>query len=214
MKGNIIKSVSLILLSVLLLSSCGNSPKSEKLEEITESKEQYYEAENDNEAKSVADDVVESGKNYAIYFDGKDYYSLKLFDANGDLADTRLFYWNPPKICEHDDGIIEFTENLGTGTVAHRFFDPDTGCTSEMYFGVAAYRGGLVCRYSFADNLVVVGNVFDKDMFYREYDLGTAPHPVSQTSIISAEFDADSKLNITYKAENGEEKSVTVDLMK
>ena len=97
--------------------------------------------------------------------------------------------------------VIGISIQAGTGLITNyaTYFDLENGRVSETFYYVLTAKGDyVVCGdYNDGEPIIIVQNIFDKELYYKEYKLENVS-PVASDFALDASFDTDGNINITY----------------
>ena len=146
-------------------------------------------------------EVVDSSRYYCIYRENTTSMRYEIYNSNGavvlsDITDK------PLKIEMLDMNIVDISVGMGTGLAKHKYYSVDKNLFSEEFLYVLSNSNELVAyidvpkEQPFENRKLVVQNIFDKDVFYREYQINFSR---VDTPVIEAVFSEDgSSLHLTY----------------
>lgn len=113
------------------------------------------------------------------------------------------------------DDIVDIRIGMGTGVAVHKYYDAARNIFSQEYCYVLTAKEDLVAfidvpeKEPFKNRKVVVRNIFDKCLFYKEYYLDFSN---VDTPVIDAEFSNDStSLRLTFLS--GEAQTETFEIL-
>jgi hypothetical protein len=164
---------------IALLSWVLNGARAQSPEEILVSKET---GETLTPEECVIDDVEES---YALIktANGWCHYIFNSEKKIVRIANTTT----KPTFWEIDNSLLSIRIDVGGGNTQFQLYDPKDDKFSEVFdYGLYAGEGKVVHLGGDIDNrFIVVRNIFDKNVFYREYSLDFAKvdAPVSHASL-------------------------------
>ena len=146
-------------------------------------------------------EVIDSGEYYRNYNTYLTHIRYDIYDKNGNvvLSDETD---RPLRINMLCDDIVDIRIGMGTGVAVHKYYDAAKDIFSQEYCYVLTAKEDLVAyidvseKEPFENRKVVVRNIFDKSLFYKEYYLDFSN---VDTPVIDAEFSSDSaSLRLTY----------------
>lgn len=164
--------------------------------------------------------LIASGRHYCIYrnsnanSEGITKICYNIYDSNGKSV---LFEETarPLNITETEDGIINIKIGMGTGISIHKYYSVEKNLFSREFSYVVATENETVAYISipeggsFKDRKLVVQNIFDKELFYKEFQLDFS---AVDTPVLNAEFTENGKnLHIAYL--KGKENIQTEDIL-
>lgn len=161
-------------------------------------------------------EILASGKYYCVYKEILTTVRYEIYNAKGDTV-LRETTDRPLRIEMRGDHIVDIAIGMGTGLAVHKYYDANNDVFSEEYSYVACSSEDLVAYIgvpegaSSQDSKLVVQNIFDKSLFYKEFELEFG-FRVIDFPIRDAEFSKDgTSLRVTYLPGEGET-PVTADL--
>lgn len=161
---------------------------------------------------------IDRTKYYCIHYGSSGWETFYIYDAEGNLVLTEspnrpLIYYMV------NDDIVYIGIGWGTGIRETRYYSAKRNLVSESFYYVVAESNELVAYMEDVptgtkDGTIIVQNAFDREAFYKEYQVdypGDEPyhHPVTE-----AVFSEDaSTLTVTYESnENGEIKTKVLEV--
>lgn len=146
-------------------------------------------------------DIIDSGKYYRIYKMDITNVCYNIYDSNGKIVLSEITD-RPLSINMLSQDIVDIETGMGSGIATHKYYEPYRNVFSKEFSYVLANSGKLVAyidvptEHPFENRMVVVQNIFDSDVFYKEYQLDFAD---IDTPVVEAEFSNDGKtLKLTY----------------
>lgn len=148
-------------------------------------------------------EIIDSGKYYRIYSYKKSitkvYYNI--YNSKGEIVLSETT--DRPLIIEMlNNDIVDIKIDMGTGITIHRYYDVEENVFSQDFQYVLSNFNELVAYIDvqkenpFENRKVIVQNIFDRDSFYKEFQLDFSN---IDTPVIDASFSNDgSSLNIVY----------------
>ena len=209
------KKLAALLLSaatLLTLCACNVAPEFEEETTVDTSLDVTLPAESEEITLPQEESEPAPQKYYEIEHLGLARARYHIYNDNGDLVLTEETD-RPLQITAIDRYILEIRIGMGTGISVCRYYDALNDRFSKEYTYVAAATLNFVAYLegtSLADRKLVVSDLFDEKVFYKEYSLDFSPN--CHTPIQSAEFIAgDCELRLSYLA-GAEEQSLDVTL--
>lgn len=145
--------------------------------------------------------IIDSGKYYSISKNDITQITYKIYNSRGDTVFSETTD-RPLRINMLTDYIVDIAKGMGTGITVHKYYDAENNLFSEDFSYVIAGSGELIAyidvpnEQPFENRKVIVRNIFDKNLFYNEYQVDFSD---IDTPVIQAEFSEDGKsLMITY----------------
>ena len=207
------KKLAALLLSattLLTLCACNVAPEFEEETTVDTSLDVTLPAESEEITLPQEESEPAPQKYYEIEHLGLARARYHIYNDNGDLILTEETD-RPLQITAIDRYILEIRIGMGTGISVCRYYDALNDRFSKEYTYVAAATQNFVAYLegtSLADRKLVVSDLFDEKVFYKEYSLDFSPN--CHTPIQSAEFIAgDCELHLSYLA-GAEEQSLDV----
>ncbi|MCT4597055.1 MAG: hypothetical protein N4A50_04155 [Vallitalea sp.] len=135
-------------------------------------------------------------KNYYTILKNQDNcFTIILYNTNKNI----VFSENLPKepsVIELDKNLIQIKISLGSPLNYSYFFNPVTSNISSAYENIVLVDKNKVIF--FKDNKLIISDIFNQKLFYKEIILDFAPTSVPSCSIIEARFIDDNKIEIEY----------------
>ncbi len=134
--------------------------------------------------------ILDSGKYYRVYKTGCAEVGYEIFDKNGKTVLSNSTD-RPLKINAVAADIVDISEGFGTGIVTHKYYNAAKNTFSKEFSYVVANQGETAAFIDIDKNeplknrKLVVCNVFDSDLFYKEFCLDFS---AVDTPIIKANF--------------------------
>ena len=155
-------------------------------------------------------EIVDSGKYYCIYQEYITRVSYEIYDSQGKVVLSETTD-RPLKINMVNDDTLDISIGFGTGIVSHQYYSVDKNVFSQEFLYVLSNSDELVAYIDipeekpFENRKVVVQNIFDKNIFYKDFQLEFSH---VDTPVIDATFSKDgTALQLTYLS--GEERTQT-----
>lgn len=153
-------------------------------------------------------EIIESGEFYRIYKEDGTRVSYVICNSKGEvvLSETTT---KPVVIDMISSDIVDIGIGMGTGLTIHRYYSAGRDLISEEFSYVLSNINELVAyidvpkEKTFENRKIIVRNVFDKDLLYKEFQLDFSS---VDTPVIQARFLNDGALlQVTYLS--GEEQT-------
>ena len=100
--------------------------------------------------------------------DERNYYEYTIKDKKGNTVEHNCVERMPPTISYISSNIIELRLHGGTYADLCRYYDIDNDILSESFWNPILTENGKIVYYT-EDKLLVVQNIFSKDIFYKAY---------------------------------------------
>lgn len=119
-----------------------------------------------------------------------------IYDAKGNAVLTEQTD-RPLEISMLGEKVVDICIGMGTGLSVHKYYNVEENCFSQEYTYVAAATENLVAYIdgsSLADRKLVVRNIFDAELFYREFVLDfseTMTNPLIEARFTNDEIGLD-----------------------
>lgn len=167
--------------------------------------------------KSKQMEIIDSGKYYCIYKSNSTQVSYNIYDIGGKVILSEKTD-RPIKINMINDNIVDIEIGMGSGVAVHKYYGVEQNLFSQDFSFVLSNQNELVAYMEvskespFENRKVIVRNIFDKNLFYKEFQLDFSK---VDTPIIEAKFLKDgSTLKLTYlSGEDRTQSTTTLDLM-
>ena len=145
--------------------------------------------------------LIDSGRYYRIYQEDITNVNYDILNANGEVVLSETTD-RPLIIKMINDDIIDISIGMGSGITTHKYYSVRHNLFSETFSYVFATSNELIAYIEIPKEQplngrkVVVRNAFDKEEFFKEFQLDFSD---VDTPVIQASFsDDDSVLQITY----------------
>lgn len=145
--------------------------------------------------------VIDSGKYYRIYKTNITEVNYDIYNSKGEVILSQTTD-RPLEIDMINDEIIDISIGMGTGLVIHKYYSVKQELFSEEFSYVVANLNDLVAYIGFSqeggfeNRRVIVQNIFDKNLFFEEYQLNFSNVDIP---VIQATFSEDgSALQLIY----------------
>jgi len=168
-----------------------------------------------NDSKQL--EIIDSGTYYRIYHEVLTQVRYEIYNREGEvvLSDKTS---RPLRINMINDDIIEIRIGAGSGVILRQYYSVSKNVFSQVFQNVFSNSDELIAyitipkRKTMESRIVVVQNIFDKSLFYKEFQLELSN--VIGSPITKAEFSKDgTSLQVTYlSGEDQTQVSTTLDL--
>ena len=145
--------------------------------------------------------IIDSGKYYRIYKENDNQVRYEIYNPEGKIALSKKTD-RPIEINMISDDTIDIGIGMGTGITIHKYYNANENIFSGEFTNVLTNSDKLIAYIDvsketpFENRKVVVQNIFDKNMFYKEFKLNFSN---VDTPVIEAEFSKDgASLLLTY----------------
>lgn len=147
-------------------------------------------------------EIISDEKYYKIIKDENFEFTYFLYDYKKKIVEKQTVKDNPLNIELLNDNVVDVSIGKGTGLSEHYYYSVDRDSFSKNYLYVIAYSNEKIAyidvpnENAFENRHLVVRNVFDKSLYYQEYNMDFSK---VDTPVISAAFiNNDTQLQITY----------------
>ena len=155
-----------------------------------------------------------SGKYYRIYKENNNQVRYEIYNPEGKIALSEKTD-RPIEINTIGGDIIDIGIGMGTGITIHKYYNANENTFSEEFTNVLTNSDKLIAYIEVSkenpleNRKVVVQNIFDKSLFYKEFKLNFSN---VDTPVIEAEFSKDgASLLLTYLS--GEKQTQTSEIL-
>lgn len=145
--------------------------------------------------------IIDFGKYYRIYKENDNQVRYEIYGLDGKIALSGKTD-RPIGINTIGGDIIDIGIGMGSGITIHKYYNANENTFSEEFTNVLTNSDKLIAYIEvsketpFENRKVVVQNIFDKNMFYKEFKLNFSN---VDTPVIEAEFSKDGAcLLLTY----------------
>lgn len=169
-----------------------------------------------NEPEQI--EIIDSGTYYRIYKGNINQVCYDIYNSDGEIVLSEKTD-RPLEINMINDDIIDIKIGMGTGITIHKYYSVGENIFSQQFSYVLSNSDQLIAYIDvpkekpLENRKVIVQNIFDKSLFYKEFQLDFSN---VDTPIIEADFSKDgASLQLTYLS--GEEQtqiSTTFDLIQ
>lgn len=163
-------------------------------------------------------EIIDSGTYYRIYKGNINQVCYDIYNTEGEIVLSEKTD-RPLKINMINDDIIDIEIGMGTGITIHKYYGVGENIFSQEFQYVLSNLDKLIAYIDvqtekpFENRKVIVQNIFDKRLFYKEFQLDFSN---VDTPVTEALFSKDgTSLQLTYLS--GEEQTqiaVTLDLIQ
>ena len=121
-------------------------------------------------------EIIDSGKYYRVYKSNITQVCYEIYDTNGKIASSEETD-RPLRINMLNDNIIDIEIGIGTGSTIHKYYDVEKNLFSKDFSYVLTAQNELVAYIDvpkekpFENRKVIVQNIFDKNLFCKEFQL-------------------------------------------
>lgn len=165
------------------------------------------------DSKSEHREIIDSGKYYSIYKGNITQVCYDIYNAKGEIVLSEATD-RPLRISMLNDTIVDIRIGIGTGTIIHKYYSVEENIFSQEFQYVLSNSDKLVAyidvpkENAFENRKVIVQNIFDKDLFYKEFQLDLSK---IDTPVIDAIFLNDgTSLQLTYLSGKEQTQVITV----
>ena len=197
-KGENMKKYMFLLVCflVVFMSAC----ESDKSNEAGGEKEKaaFQDVIETNLKQDPSRNIIAQSKFYSIYREGTSSV-YNIYDSMGNVVLTEMTD-RPLRITMTDEYVVDIAKGMGTGITLHQYYDAENDIFSEEFCYVAAVSENLIAYidapYGFEGRKLVVRNIFDENVFLKEFYLDFSR---TDTPIVDASFlEGNTFLHITY----------------
>lgn len=158
--------------------------------------------------------IIDSGKYYRIYKENDNQVRYEIYNPEGKIALSEKTD-RPIEINMISDDTIDIGIDMGTGITIHKYYNANENIFSGEFTNVLTNSDKLIAYIDVSkenpleNRKIVVQNIFDKNMFYKEFKLNFSN---VDTPVIEAKFSKDgASLLLTYLS--GEEQTQTSEIL-
>ena len=169
-----------------------------------------------NEPEQI--EIIDSGTYYRIYKGNINQVCYDIYNSDGEIVLSEKTD-RPLEINMINDDIIDIKIGMGTGITIHKYYSVGENIFSQQFSYVLSNSDQLIAYIDvpkekpLENRKVIVQNIFDKSLFYKEFQLDFSN---VDTPVIESDFSKDgASLQLTYLS--GEEQtqiSTTFDLIQ
>lgn len=211
------KKVSAITTFALVLISIMFTGCNSKSEEIKASRQPSLNSESENtKTEKIEKKLYEQGDFYKIFEieqENETSYEYCIYDKENKLLDTGTTINRPSKIFSLGNNIIKNFQSAGTGVYRSRYYDIANKKMSHWFSSDIAETTEKVAYldYTVGTTKVFVQDIFDENATIDEYPIT----PLEAYEIITdAKFSKDELIIIYDNYENGDSKTIIINLKK
>ena len=165
-----------------------------------------------NESEQI--EIIDSGTYYRIYKGSIDQVCYDVYNSDGEIVLSEKTD-RPLAINMINDDIIDIEIGMGTGITIHKYYDVGANIFSQDFSYVFSGFDELITYIDvpkekpLENRKVIVQNIFDKSLFYKEFQLDFSK---VDTPVVEARFSKDGAyLQIVYLS--GEEQRQTSEML-
>lgn len=120
--------------------------------------------------------IIDSGKYYRIYKENNNQVRYEIYNPEGKIALSEKTD-RPIEINTIGGDIIDIGIGMGTGITIHKYYNANENTFSEEFTNVLTNSDKLIAYIEVSkenpleNRKVVVQNIFDKSLFYKEFKL-------------------------------------------
>ena len=120
--------------------------------------------------------IIDSGKYYRIYKENYNQVRYEIYNPEGKIALSEKTD-RPIEINMISDDTIDIGIDMGTGITIHKYYNANENIFSGEFTNVLTNSDKFIAYFDvfkenpFENRKVVVQNIFDKNMFYKEFKL-------------------------------------------
>lgn len=139
-------------------------------------------------------------------------YTIILYDKNKEIVHQEKVT-KEPYINLEDENVIRVTNSLGSPLNYTYFYDVMSSQISPIYENALLIENDKIIFMK--DNVLIVSNISNKDLYYKEIKRDFSQTAVPSSAIVSIKFVEPTKLELNYlEGKDFTEKSETIDLSK
>lgn len=181
----------------------------------------FHNDSNDNEFNKSSTDqseykeIIDSHKYYCIYRLNTNEVFYNIYNSSGEVVLSEKTD-KPLTIDMLNTDIVDISIVMGTGLTIHRYYSVEKNLFSEEFLYILSNSNELVAYIDvpkvqpFENRKVVIQNVFEKDIFYKEYQLDFSN---IDTPVIQAIF-SDDGTSLQIKYLSGEKQTEVTQILK
>ena len=190
------KKLFCLLLIIVIIALCGCSE--------TKINEENTEAVSQTETSSYVNEIIDENDYYTVVYNGDFTYSYEIRDKSGNILLSDNSEKEEPHINMMDENTVKLWIQRGTGitTAFTTYCNITNGSISKSFNAVYDEYDGKTAYYEYRDSkyYIVVRDIFDKDAFYKEFEIDDDIYVVAD-AVVSADFSQDGKkLTVIYLA--------------
>lgn len=145
--------------------------------------------------------IIDSCEYYRIYKINTTQVYYEIYNSNGDIALSETTD-KPLTIDMINNDVVDIGIGMGTGLTTHKYYSIKQNLFSQEFLYVLSNSNELIAyidvpkHKSFENRKVIVQNIFDKELYHKEFQLDFSD---VDTPVIQGSFSEDEKsLQITY----------------
>lgn len=153
----------------------------------------------DNELEQL--EIIDSGTYYRIYKGNINQVCYDIYNSKGEIVLSQTTD-RPLEINMISDDIIDIKVGMGSGIAIHKYYSICENVFSQEFSYVLSSSDKLIAyihvpkERPFENRKVIVQNIFDKNLFYKEFQLDFSH---VDTPVVEAVFSKDgASLQLTY----------------
>ena len=147
---------------------------------------------------------------YKVIYNADKSYTIILYDKNKNVVHKETVF-KEPYIGLEDENIIKIVNSVGSSANYTYFYDVASSKISPVYENAILIQKDKIVFMK--NDVLIVSNIFNKSLFYKEIKRNFSPTAVPSSAIISAKFINSNKLQIDYyTGKNFTEKLETINL--
>ena len=158
-------------------------------------------------------EIIDSGTYYRIYKGSMNQVCYNIYNSKGGVVLSQKT--DRPLKINMINNIVDIEIGMGTGIATHKYYSVDKNIFSQEFSYVLSNFEQLVAYINVPDERplenrkIVVQNIFDKRLFYKEFQLDFS---FVDTPVVEAEFSKDgASLLLTYLS--GEKQTQTSEIL-
>ena len=158
-----------------------------------------YKSTLNNEPEQI--EIIDSGAYYRIYKGNINRVCYNIYNSEGEIVLSEKTD-RPLEINMINDDIIDIESGMGTGITIHKYYGVGENIFSQEFPYVLSNLDKLIAYIDvpkenpFENRKIIVQNIFDKNLFYKKYQLDFSN---VDTPVIEAKFSKDgASLQLTY----------------
>lgn len=167
--------------------------------------------------ESEQTEIVDSGAYYRIYKESSNQVCYDIYNFDGEIVLSEKTD-RPLEINMINDDIVDIKVGIGTGITIHKYYCVGENIFSQEFPYVLSNIDKLIAYIDvpkekpLENRKVIVQNIFDKNLFYKEFQLDFSN---VDTPVIEAKFSKDgASLQLTYlSGEDQTQISTVLDLI-
>jgi len=202
-----IKCLSYIVFIIVLtvvLNSCKPKPTNYyQADTAKESTSNSIESNQKSICEGNKEKVISEGKNFEVLDISKGTerkYRFCIYDSNSKIVDQDEVERMEPLISYVDGTTLEIRFNGGTNATCCQYYDTSNNTFSQQFWNPALTQNRLIVYMNGSDKDIklVVQNIFDSNLFYREYVRDFTPVSMPETDLENVKFIDKDHIEITY----------------